>query len=429
VEALDCSGDQGTIAPSHSLLLRRLATAWIVVTCCSCAAPAAIQPLQEAVTRMSAHDQAGDWTEPLCAQMAQTFRSLAHDPSAAVAHYHAGLVWQRCDKHEEARSAMKAALSADPSMVAAKAALAVYGWEEQPGAASLDQAIETLAMANGPAAAPEPDLLADFARLLLLRGREGSGLWCGSDGQCAVLALQRALRVEPDHAPSHNQLAIYLSTRALAGGDGSMGRRQTLLLARLVCETASARHPSYAPIRNTAGIVELQLGNIAAAAELFQRAREIDPKMLDAHLNYGATLLSVRNFEQAAEAFRAAAALRVGSYDAWLGLGTAARGQITSRNEAAMIAFAQECLERSVRLAPDRPEAWFEQAMLMSRLPSGWGGQPRAQIERLRSALRLFDAFLQRAGNLPQFAADAAQAGEHKREIQALLGFLETPQN
>ena len=148
--------------------------------------------------------------------------------------------------------------------------------------------------------------------------------------------------------PAFNQLALfYLETAKQAPGATRKTRRslvatnaakeksvdtQALELAALVCSQAIRKNPSYAPIHNTAGMIQVELGNLNSAVQEFHTAAKLDPTFYEAQMNFAAVNLSFRGFEQAEEAYRAALEMRPNDYDAHLGLALALRGQIDDSN-------------------------------------------------------------------------------------------------
>ena len=167
--------------------------------------------------------------------------------------------------------------------------------------------------------------------------------------ECAKKNLQRALAIDDAFMPAFNQLALYYFQLAKkrAGsvkstGKGSRGRQvvthasvgkradvQQLELAALVCSQAIRKNPNYAPIHNTAGLIQNELGQVNGAVGEFATAAKLDPKFFEAQMNFAAVNLGFRGFEQAQAAYTKALAMRPNDYDAHLGLALALRGPIT----------------------------------------------------------------------------------------------------
>ena len=125
-----------------------------------------------------------------------------------------------------------------------------------------------------------------------------------NDLERAKKNLQRALAVDDAFMPAFNQLAIYYLEAAKAKAGRSTGRRvtvgsgkqkkidtQALELAALVCSQAARKNPSYAPIHNTAGLIQVELGNLNAAVQEFNTARKLDPGFVEAQMNFAAVNL------------------------------------------------------------------------------------------------------------------------------------------
>jgi len=78
---------------------------------------------------------------------------------------------------------------------------------------------------------------------------------------------------------------------------------QALELAALVCSQAIRKNPNYAPIHNTAGLIQNELGQVNGAVAEFATAAKLDPKFFEAQMNYAAVNLSFRGFSEAEKAY------------------------------------------------------------------------------------------------------------------------------
>jgi tetratricopeptide (TPR) repeat protein len=166
-------------------------------------------------------------------------------------------------------------------------------------------------------------------------------------------------------------------------------------LAMLVCREASEMDPTYAPIHNTAGLVQLGLGDVSAALEEFATAVKLDPSLFEAHLNLAAERLAIRDFAGAEEAYRHAVALRANDYDAHLGLAVARRGRLDAGASAKPADVDQVLAELEVckRLAEDRPEAYYNSGLLLADL-ARWSSGDMEKAGRARAASAAFEMFL-----------------------------------
>jgi tetratricopeptide (TPR) repeat protein len=178
---------------------------------------------------------------------------------------------------------------------------------------------------------------------------------------------------------------------------------QALDLALLVASQATRKNPNYGPIHNTSGLVAVELGDLNKAVDSFGKARKLDPNFFEAHMNYAAVNMMFRGFAQAEEAYRAAVKLKPNDYDAHLGLALALRGQIdTAPNGDAKQAEAEQEIEKAKALDANRPEAYFNQAILTQEYKARAGGD--ASNKALEAAISLLQEFSKRAQGKPEFA-------------------------
>ena len=125
--------------------------------------------------------------------------------------------------------------------------------------------------------------------------------------------------------------------------------RQQLELASLVAGRGVQTDPNYAPLHNTAGLIQVELRDYNNSVKSFGRARALDPNFFEAHMNYAAVNLQFRGFKPAEDAYRAALRIR-NDYDARLGLALALRGQIDDSNFDKMVAASSaELAEANAR--------------------------------------------------------------------------------
>jgi tetratricopeptide (TPR) repeat protein len=385
--------------------------------------PAAVPPekqkaFAQGLALMARHERAGDWTAASCDEAVALLLSGAAAPAAS---YDAGLVQRRCKREGEARALFEAALARDPSFYPARTALALSA-AEKPG--GLDGAIAELQKIVRETRFGDADTLISLATLEMRRGAGAPDEEGADDLARARKNLHRALAIDDTSMPAHNQMALlHLAearrSRARAGERGEKkAATQALELAAVICSQAIAKNRQYAPLHNTAGLIEVELGDISRAAAHFEEARRLDPRLVEAHMNLAALNLGVRGFARAEEAYRAVLALHPDDYDARVGLALAIRGQIDEPSLAARVAAATEELERAKKIAPDRPEAYFNQAILVQEYGAraNWGNA----TDNLARAKGLFEQFIVKAdgaaSRLPAGAATFADARERARE-------------
>jgi hypothetical protein len=236
--------------------------------------------------------------------------------------------------------------------------------------------------------------------------------------------LHRALAIDDTSMPALNQLALlhlaHARRAAAPRAEGKKAATQALELAALVTAQAIRKNPRWAPVHNTAGLVEVELGNLSRAAASFDEARRLDPRLIEAQMNVAALNLQVRGFARAEEAYRAVLALRPDDYDARVGLALALRGQIDAANEPAQVAAATQELERAKQLAPDRPEAYFNQAILVQEY-GGRSGKAGEALASLAKAKGLYEQFIAKADGAPAFADAKERAKDRLKDIQQMV--------
>lgn len=393
------------------------------------------------------HDRKNDWTPDVCAATAKAFveaneANKKEGKELPEAVYNAGLSYQRCSNDDEAKKFFQQALSLDSKSHRAKTQLALYAYKEG-GDAALESTIKSLEQAVLDAEFQNTEALVNLAMLQMKRGGSTGGTGCQNDLDCAKKNIQRALAVDDGFMPAFNQLAIYYLERARekVGRGGGSGKKavvttakkkekkidqQQLELAALVCSQAIRKNPKYPAIHNTAGLIQVELGNINSAVQAFKTAADLDPGFFEAQMNYAAVNLSFRGFKNAEDAYRAALKIKPNDFDGHLGLALAIRGQINDSNFDAQIKAAQELLDKAKTLAPDRPETYYNTGILTQEYKVKSVTDPKAQIPILKEADALYDQFIAKASSSAEYADGVKRARERKEDIKATIGFIES---
>jgi tetratricopeptide (TPR) repeat protein len=157
------------------------------------------------------------------------------------------------------------------------------------------------------------------------------------------------------------------------------------------------KDPKFAPIHNTAGLVHMELEDISAAAAAFGEARRLDGSLFEAHMNFAAVNMRFRGFVRAEEAYRAATKLRPTDYDARLGLALALRAQASAPGDA-KAAEAMSALLAAKQIDPNRPEGYYNEAVLTQEFGEEEKGDPDAPLHKAKA---LFGAFVAKAKGAP----------------------------
>jgi len=404
----------------------------------------AAKKYEAALEDMIEHDEKADWTDAACTSVAEKFLDAANEQkegankSLPEANYNAGLAYQRCAMHDEAKAQFQAALGASPDFHRSKVQLALYEYREK-GDALLDQTIQKLHDAVIEAKFQNVDALVNLAMLQMKRNSSASGTGCENDMDCAKLNVQRALAIDDSYMPAFNQLAIYYMNQALAKADRDTGKKRTLVaadvekkeasgqmldLAALVCSQAIRKNSKYAPIYNTLGLIQVEQKNINGAVQAFNTARTLDPNFFEAQMNYAAVNLSFRGFDKAEQAYRAALKMQPDDYEARLGLALAIRGTIDNSNLDTKMAEADAELQKAKELDPARPEAYFNEAILIQEFKAKYAPNEEKKIALYDTAIRAFDTFIGKAGSAPEYADAVENSKERKADMKKIKDFI-----
>lgn len=365
------------------------------------------------------HDRKNDWSDKACNDIAKQFEAVGRNAQAI---FNSGLAYQRCNDDKNAKAKFEEALRADPKFHHARAQIALYQYKadgnEDAAIAALQQAVTDAQFQNVPA-------LVNLAMVQMARDSSQGGQGCKDDMDCAKLNLQRALAIDDAYMPAFNQLALYyfqLAKKRAGAVTGSSktsrGRQivtsaaqqkrahvQQLELAALVCSQAIRKNPNYAPIHNTAGLIQNELGQVNGAVASFATAAKLDPKFFEAQMNYAAVNLGFRGFRQAEQAYRKALAMRPNDYDAHLGLALAIRGPITGAepNYDQLVAAVQAELDAAKKIDPNRPDAYYNEGILTQEFKAKAGGDKAQTIAALQEAKKIFQVFLEKAAGKPEY--------------------------
>ena len=387
---------------------------------------------------MAQHDDANDWSDANCKSTAELFVTAHEKQNKAFfeALYNAGVAYQRCKNDGEAKKMFEEILGKKPEFHRARVQVALYdyaaGGDMAKAISEMNRAIEDAKFLN-------EEALVNLAMLQMKRDSSEAGSGCDDDFSCAKLNLQRALAINDGFMPAFNQLAVYyleLAKRRAAKNAGKTRKKgaavaagaevvkvdqQSLELAALVVSQALRKNPKYAPVHNTSGLISAELGDLSSAARAFSTARDLDPKFFEAHMNYAAVNLKFRGFPQAEDAYRKAMSLKPADFEALLGLALAVRGQINDSNWDKNVKETEALLDKARKLAPDRPETYYNEAILTQEFKAKAGG--KAAETALKAAKDLFGQFVSKAEGKDGFADAVTRAKERMEEIDQIIEF------
>jgi len=188
-----------------------------------------------------------------------------------------------------------------------------------------------------------------------------------------------------------------------------------------VAAQAQKKNPNYAPISNTTGLIQVQLKNFNGAVKSFGKARQLDPTFFEAQMNYAAVNLSFRGYEEAEKAYRDALKLKPKDYEAQLGLALAIRGQINDGNFDKYVAEAQAHLDEAKKIAPDRAETYYNEAILTQEFRAKRGNP----VPTLQKASEQYKQFIDKAGSDSGFAAAVKRSKDRSQDISDTVRFIQ----
>ena len=431
---------------------RLLVGAWLAAASSGCAEAVVVQPPEvpqpapapaEDPIALGVQFDAEGWNDAACARTAAAWRAASERNRAALgrpsltALYNAGIAFERCRNDAEASRAFSEVLALEPTFHRAQAKVTLYAFEAADHM-DLDGAIAALERVVRDVAYQSQEALVSLAVLQMKRHGGVPDDEGASDMDRARLNLQRALAIDDGFMPAYNQLAVYYLARAREQA-GDAGARvvaggaavpelssQSLDMASLVVTQALRRTPGYAPLYNTRGLVARAGGDLAGAAEAFKRACALEPRLFEAQMNYASVNLELRGFKEAEKGYREAVARRPRDFEAHLGLALALRGQLAgdAPRYDALLAETQRELAQAKSIDPDRPETYFNQAILALEFEArGAGDDSALALEKARDLLR---SFVAHAGDAPEYADASRRAAERISDIEQITSWRAT---
>jgi Tfp pilus assembly protein PilF len=389
------------------------------------------------------NDKGGDWNEAKCRSVAEKFIEASKTEESAAGKplpsslYNAGVTYLRCGLQDEALQQFQAATDADSGFHRGRAQMALFDYQKS---GDLDATIGTLETVIRDAKFQTVEGLVGLAALQMERNSDQSNEDGTDDFERAKKNIQRALAIDDGYMPAFNQLAIYyMESAKKKSGTREQGRRrglvvagskrvkvnqQQLELAALVASQAVQKNGNYAPIHNTAGLIQVQMDNFNGAVKSFAKARALDPKFFEAHMNYAAVNISFRGFAEAEKAYREAIKQRPDDYEAHLGLALALRGLIDDSNFEKQVAATQKELDECKRVDAARPEAYYNEAILTQEYKAKSGGDALKSIPTLEQASAQYEAFIGKAGGEEVFAEAVKRSKDRVTDIADTIKFV-----
>jgi Flp pilus assembly protein TadD len=404
----------------------------------------AAQGYKQALNEFIKHDQAYDWSPATCKASAEAFLTVSQQQQSdsgkplPEALYNAGLSYMRCGQEEAAVTQFQAATKAGQGFHRARGQMALFEYKKS---GDINAAISGLEQIIRDAKFQNVEALVSVAALQMERGNEVEDADGANDFERAKKNIQRALAIDDSFMPAMNQLAIYYMEQAkrnagekqqgrrrgalvVAGAERAKVNRQQLELAVLVAGQGVEKDPNYAPLHNTAGLIQVELRDYNAAVRSFGRARTLDPNFFEAHMNYAAVSLSFRDFAQADKAYRDALRLEPKDYEAHLGLALALRGQINDSNYDTFLAEAQKQLAECKQIDANRAEAYYNEAILTQEYEAK-GGDSSKTIPALKQAVQKYREFISKAKGQAAYAEAVKRSGDRAKDIEDTIKFIQ----
>lgn len=166
----------------------------------------------------------------------------------------------------------------------------------------------------------------------------------------------------------------------LAAAHQQAGR---LAEAEQICRQIVVADSSHADAWHLLGVVALQTGHFAAAADCLTHAAQLQPQSAEAHSNLAIALQSTGRSKAAIDHFRAAASLNPDSFEFQFNLATAL-------SECCLLTDAEPIFRQLVARKPDSAQLWFLLASIC------------AETGRLTDAVEYFQKSLQLRPRAPE---------------------------
>jgi hypothetical protein len=105
-------------------------------------------------------------------------------------------------------------------------------------------------------------------------------------------------------------------------------------------------------------------------------------------------------------------------------LALALRGQITDSNRATILKESQEHLDKAKSIAPNRPEAYYNEGILTEEYKVQDAKDNKATVEVYKKAIAIYQTFKSKAGGQPDFSDQVRGANERIADITQTMAFL-----
>jgi tetratricopeptide (TPR) repeat protein len=326
------------------------------------------------IRRFNAYEKEG-WNAARCDEVVGSFESAVKAQQGgkfAEALFMAGLAASRCNDQSKAKSYYEKALAKNDKFCKARVGIGVMQLE----AGDRKEAFKTFQQA----VRDDPQCAEGYVNVAIMQRMMG-----GKNVDEARVNLRRALAIDSQYLPAFAELALLFYEQGAR-------KEEQYDLAEVVCRQAQLLDRNYAPIYNTWGLIKMAKGDLINALRFFERARDLDSNIFEAHMNFGEITISFRGYSDARAAFGKAVELQPGSYEAHLGLGAALRGLEQYDQAEAMY-------KKAIGIDSKRPEAYYNLGLIYQDYKTGL-------IPDMEKAKKFYKDFLDRAGKKPKYTEE-----------------------
>ncbi|MBL8679665.1 MAG: tetratricopeptide repeat protein [Myxococcales bacterium] len=327
------------------------------------APPVVEETFAELAREIAEHDRAnegrGDWGPSACATLAERLERVARfGPRATAGDAYAAalLVHERCNRPERAQAVLARAEALEPLSCGVLVAIGLA--HERAGRFEVAQrryansfCVEgtvRLGRLSRSLATKLPPRLAALTRA------------------SAITAFRQALRDQPTDPRALAGLAQVYLDEARANGtplaltSAESASANAVIHARTYPVDSPAAREEHAHIAHARAEVLAALGRIAPAIDQYRRAVEFAPDAYEPRMNLASLLINSRDFASAADEL-AIVVQRFPTYDALVAQGVAL-AHLGRRGDA------EGAYERARRIEPDRPDVFFNLAVLYAHM-------------------------------------------------------------
>lgn len=330
-------------------------------------------------------EKANGWNDSSCRQSADKFASVAKShPDLVEATYMVGLSYHRCNMTGEAEKAYTAASRMQGPFAARATSNLGEIYYVQGKVTGAKQYWESALKIDGKLVAAR-NMLAALMLEDMRKLNYKDAAWKKLD-EDARFHLSNVLGVDSDNVRAYTLFGLIWM-------EGYQGNKNRLDLAKFALDEAKKRNEKFAPLQNALGLYYMKRNAQSEALQHFQSAVELDPKFVEARMNVGLTTVNFRKYDTAKEMFAKVLELTGNkSYDAYIGLGLALRGQ----ND---FAGSETQYNNAIKLDGNRGEAYYNLGVLYKDFKANKAGDLSASQDIDKKAKEYFNTFLSKNGS------------------------------